>query len=270
MKRKMTFLVAVLFGIMLVCSSALAETWTCYQCRKVNSGAYCSNCGAKKPVTGLDDLLSKVSGEISDVKVDPQLNGDLLVTWSDSSDSGPYTVEYSIDNWSVEYYEQDSYKVKRATLQRLIPGATYDITVSNGSAKETVTYKMPKNVFTEFSTKNRYLKMIDAESFSISALEKDPTAVFEMRLGYPSLVKDRQYEVARLALKTPLGYSSKIARWNPFTLEKGYAYYYWNESMHEWLNRVEKDFGSIPTGEYSFEMYVDNEIYAYVNFWINR
>ena len=47
MKRSIALILAVL--ILLVAGSALAETWTCPKCGRLNDGMFCPDCGTAKP-----------------------------------------------------------------------------------------------------------------------------------------------------------------------------------------------------------------------------
>lgn len=265
MKKKMVVLIAALLSLVLICGCALAESWTCPSCSQINDGNFCSNCGAKKP----DSSSSSNSGKISNLRVKGLNNGNVEVTWEAPFGSGPYRVKYKHAGWIVQYYEESSYSTTSATLRDLIPGATYTITVSDGSSSQSKEFTAPIYTFTEFSNKSRYLKMVNTTAFSLSELERDPTAMFELRLGYPGLARDRQY-VGRLALKTPLGYVGQVDRWDPITLEKQYSYYYWNIPINDWLSIVKEDFGTIPIGEYSYEWFMDDKVYAYATFRVNQ
>lgn len=75
-----------------------------------------------------------------------------------------------------------------------------------------------------------------------------------MRISWPQLKYDREY-FGKLSLNTPYGYCSMVRYWDSFTLENRYDYTYMNYAMSEWMERVEKDYGSVPTGEYTFEFF---------------
>ena len=58
--------------------------------------------------------------------------------------------------------------------------------------------------------------------------------------------------------------------WDTFTLENRYDYIYMNYAISEWLDWVEIDYGSIPTGEYTFELFLDGQLYDYASFTVAK
>lgn len=258
MKRKLFFLLGILFVICMIAGTALAESWICPDCGVSNDGNFCSNCGAKKPATGDESTIANVKCIQND-------NGDTLVTWEDSSSASSYTVQYTMESWDTPYNENDKTTRRREVLIFLIPGVTYQITVSNGDSSTTETYTVPKPIFSEFAAGLKYLTLT-TDTFSLSAIDKDPMLSFQVQLRYPMLSHSREY-TAKLVLKTPYGYCGSVVRWDSFTLENQYTYVYTPFYIKsDWLDFVENDFGSIPTGEYTFEMYMDGQLYGYASF----
>ena len=91
-------------------------------------------------------------------------------------------------------------------------------------------------------------------------------ASFQVQVKYPMLSHSRDY-TAKLALKTPYGYCGSVFRWDSYTFENQYTYCYSTFYMQsDWLDYVEDSFGSIPTGEYTFEMYMDGQLYGFTSF----
>lgn len=264
MKKMALLLCGLALILCLLSSVALAESWTCPKCNTVNTGNYCSNCGEKKPAAA-----SVSSSAISDVRFTPQSNGDVMVKWNDSARSGPYTIEYTTSDWQQNWYEQDTYGSTQATLVYMIPGVTYDVTIASDSATTTEEYTVPRPIYTEFVTGGKYLTLTETR-FSLSDMDKNPTQTFQVRVSWPKLKKSREY-TAKLVLKTPYGYSGTVRHWDSFTFENKYSYTYMTYSlMSEWLQNVEEDFGSIPTGEYTFEIYMDGQLYDCASFFLNN
>ena len=142
-------------------------------------------------------------------------------------------------------------------------------TIASDSATITEEYTVPRPVYTEFATGGKYLALTESR-FSLSDMEKNPTQTFQVRVSWPQLKKSREY-TAKLVLNTPYGYSGTVYRWDSFTFENKYSYTYMTYSlMSEWLQNVEEDFGSIPTGEYTFEIYMDGQLYDYASFFLNN
>jgi len=261
MNRKLISILGILLVICMTANVALAETWVCPNCGAVNSGNFCSNCGTAKPVTSGSDTISNIT-------FSAQSNGDTLVQWSDSSSASSYTVDYTTEDWDVTY-TTSSISGQRTIMKYLIPGLTYQITVSNGSSETTQNYTVPRPIFTEYVTGDKYLDLT-VESFSLSELKKKPTMTFEVRVSWPQLKYSRDY-TAKLVLDTPYGYTSKVYHYDTFTFENRYSYTYMIFSlMSDWLDEVEDDYGSIPTGDYTFEIYMDGQLYDYASFTLSN
>ncbi len=267
MSRKLSFLLAILVVVCMVGNVAFAESWTCPECGTVNDGNFCSNCGTKKPETNATNT-STTTSTITNVTFSPQSNGDILVEWNDSSSASSYTVAYTTEYWNSTY-GSDSITGKRVLLEYLIPGVTYYVYVSNGVSDTTLTYTVPKPIYTEYSTGGKYLNLT-MEKFSLSEMEKKPTMTFEVQVSWPRLKNSREY-AAKLVLNTPYGYASRVIYYDVFTFENKYEYTYVTFSlMNDWLVQVEEDFGSIPTGEYTFEIYMDGQLYDYASFKLSN
>ena len=254
----------VVMAMLLAClGTALAETWYCPNCGSRCDSNFCPSCGTRKPSSGSN--AASIASTISSVSVSQQENGDTLVSWS-ASGTGPYKVTYTTEEWQVSYYDQQSYAGSSATLRYLVPGAIYTIKVTDtaSGASKSTTYTEPMLVYREFKTGNKYLKLSE-NSFSIQALERNPVNTFELQVLWPQLSHSRLY-VAKLALKTPLGYTSGTHLWDPFKLDRytaGIAYTY--SMSTDWLERIQSDFGYIPTGTYTFEFYLNGQLYDYVS-----
>lgn len=241
------------------------DTWTCPQCGSENTGNFCSNCGQKKP--NGETEASKVSS-ISDISCSADKDNGIVISWKDSGNNGPYTIQYVGENWPEETINAvDSTHQKKATIHFLIPGVQYTFTISDSVGSATTTYKVPKSAFTEFQTGGKWLRLTK-DDFSQASLVKNPNVSMQLRTFYPPLKKDRDYP-AKLCLKTPLGYSYYVTEWGSFTLENQYSYIYTPISLSDDIvNPVIEQYGYIPKGTYTYEMYFDNHLYDYVDFYI--
>lgn len=252
MNRKLITLVSLVLSIMMVVTCVYAEEWDCPKCDTQNSGNFCTNCGEKKPETA-----TKPDGShISNVRFELQESGDTVVSWDDSSNLSPYTVrckaQYHAGYW-------DEIKSKRFTLEYLIPGETYTVTISNGQSEASSSYTVPVSVFTVF--KNGKKIALSETRFSISEVNRDKTKQYEFQVHYPQLRSNRSYK-AKLVTKTPYGYGGYVWVWSTYELESQYAYIYTNFSMYEFFEGIKKDFDEIPTGRYTLEFYFDGELYS--------
>lgn len=204
---------------------------------------------------------------ITNIRFTYEYNGDVTVRWDDSG-SGPYKIQYRLDEWKSNYSYYENSNGKYVTLSYLIPGQQYTVTVSNGSKSAIATYTVPYSTFRDFKT-GGYLTMTEG-TFSISNLERWPNETFDLRVSYPRLSHDRTYS-AKLALKTPLGYSGCVQYWATYKFERKYKYEYTTFSMlDDFLKNVEDDFDYIPTGKYQFQFFVDGQLYDVVYFTVSR
>ncbi len=263
MKRKLCVFLGILMAVCLLLNTALAESWTCPDCGTSNTGNFCTNCGAKKPDADASDTT------ITNVSFSPQSNGDILIKWDDSASASSYSVLYTTDDWNSYYYDSDSVAGRRVILEYLIPGVTYEIVISNGTSEATETYTVPCPLFSEFVAGDKYLALTK-DTFSLADLERNPMSSFDVQVRYPKLKYSRDY-TAKLVLKTPYGYCSAVTRWDSFTLENRYTYVYSSFYLkNNWLDYVEDNFGSIPTGEYTFELFMDGQLYSYASFSLTK
>lgn len=260
MNRKVALLCCIVLSIMMIVTCAFAEEWYCPECGTQNNGNFCTNCGEKKPATEKEPK----GNNISNIKFNLEDNGDVIVTWDDKSNSPPYTVSYKAQ---YDTGEMDPVNSKNDTLQFLIPGETYSITISNNKEKASASYTVPVKIFTDFSTGKKIV--LNETTFSISEVKQNKTKQYEFQVHYPQLRNTRTYK-AKLVTKTPQGYGGYTWVWTTYDLQSGYAYIYTNFSMYEFFEGIEKDFTEIPKGRYTLELYFDGELYADFTFNVVR
>lgn len=251
MKRKLTVFCCIIVSLMLVVSFALAEEWFCPECGTRNEGNFCANCGEKKPVA-----VQKLDGtSISNIKFSLEDSGDVIVSWDDISSSPPYIVGYEAENDSGVMEPVNS---KKYTLEYLIPGETYTVSVNNGKSEASAFYTVPIKVFTDFSSGKEIV--LDEMNFSISEVNRNKTKQYQLQVHYPQLRSNRSYK-AKLITKTPHGYGGYVWLWSTYELESRYAYIYSNFSMYEFFEGIRTDFNDVPNGRYTLELYFDGELY---------
>ena len=289
MKRKYLSFVLVVALLLTVCSLAHAEDWVCPECGAGNNGNFCSNCGTKKPLpeewtcsscgtvntgnfctscgtarSAAGSSSSPSVSSITDLNCEDQRDGTTVITWKDSAGSGPYTVSWSASEWlNFSLYEDGITKTSYSTI-RLIPGVTYKITVSDGTSSASVNYTPSKSSFTDF--KNGRIVRTDKASFD--ATGDGYYTTFRLTVKYPTLAKDRYY-VYLLAMKTPLGYISYTEANDRIALEKRYIGIYSDCSLSDFLDAVKQNFGRVPSGDYTLEVYFDGALYGSTSFYLN-
>ena len=209
------------------------------------------------------------SAGISNIRCTYQDTGDVLVRWDDTG-SGTYKIRQELSDWSNGRYYYDMSETNYVTLSYLVPGQTYTITVQRGSESSSIKYEVPRPMFRDYTSTGRgFLKMTES-SFSISDLKATPNKTVEFQVSWPYLKYSRDY-AAKVVLKTPLGYSGRVYHYESFTFENKYSYRYITYMMMpDWLEHVEGDFGSIPTGRYTFEFYVNGALYETIGFSVGR
>ena len=265
MKRITALVLTVLLTFMATAAFAVSETWICPVCGFSSTGNFCSNCGGRKPASSgsaSSGSASASTSAISNIRFESLRNGNVRVTWS-ASGNGPFYVNYTMPSWNSRWRESESYPRTSAVIKHLVPGQRYEFTVSDGSAKASAYYTVPSGTFSELLT-NRKLTM-DRTTFDLGNGGIHDT--FQLRFYFPQLRSERRYSWT-LALKTPLGYSSRVILDENFAMQPKISYYYWNFAIEGFMNRVEEDFGEIPSGYYTFEAYLDGQYYAGVDFYV--
>ena len=259
MNRKIMLLLGVVLVICMITSVALAENWYCPDCGTSNNGNFCTNCGTKKPE-------SDEGSTITNVKFSYENNGNVIVTWDDNSSLKTYTIDYTSEGWNDNWKTAGTDEIigKRATLAFLVPGLTHQFIISNGVSKTTASYTVPNPVFTEWKNTDSNFQ-VDKSVISLSAYKANTSMTIQIQVRYPQLKYSRDY-AGKLVLKTPLGDSGLIMHYASFPLENRYTYMYDNLSLKEWFDRIENFHGTIPIGSYTFEIYMDGNLYGTAHF----
>ncbi len=283
MKKACTILALVLC-IFLLCGPALAESWVCSVCGSENTTNFCGNCGAKKPSgewtcpdcrhvnttnfcanCGKPRPTDNQASTISDISIRDTEDGRVTITWKDSADHGPYEIFYTTDDWQ-DYqtkYGVTNYSSKSASVMYLIPGVRYHITVTNGLSSATVDYTPTKRTYSEFKGGKRL--EVEPDSFNVSGDGYYQT--FRYTVYYPRLSRSRTYN-ALMVLRTPKGYCSGVITHEPFEMDKQYIGMYSDADLSIYLDAIKANFGDIPRGEYTLEMYFDGCLYASATMYI--
>ncbi len=211
---------------------------------------------------------------ITNITCTPQENGTVLIRWS-GDNSSPYTVEWDLDY--CEYYHYDTASATFYFLGHGVPGETYTITVRRGEDIGTAVCTIPRGIFKEWNTAGKgYVQLSERNQgkteltyFSLSDLRANPTRMFYLWVDHPQLKNERTYAMS-VALKTPLGYCSQTDFGDGCPFKNGYWYAIPYNMLDDWLKYVELDYGAIPTGRYTFEVFLDGLLYSSTEFTVNN
>lgn len=208
-------------------------------------------------------------------------NGDVKVSWNKFGGATTYEVRYKISGGKSLWGDSKSVNVHGTScvLDKLVPGQTYSIVVSNGRRQNTRTVTVPTGDFTGFrndieiiiqprSAKNGSTRKLDA--YSVADIEDDDGTAYGMRIEYhyPKLSKPRSYK-SSLAFYSPAGYVAytTVEQWNMKT-GNYYTYYKFFDLSHV-FSALKSDYGRIPTGTYRLELYLDGDLAGSKTFQVN-
>ena len=211
---------------------------------------------------------------ITNISCTPQENGTVLIRWN-GDNSSPYTVD-----WKLDYCNYSRYDTSTANFYFLcngIPGETYTITIKRGEASGTAVCTIPRGIFKEWNTAGKgYVQLseknqgkTDLTYFSLSDLRANPTKMFYLWVDHPQLKNERTYAIT-VALKTPLGYCGRTDFGDGCPFKNGYWYAIPYNMLDDWLQYVEQDYGAIPTGRYTFEVFLNGLLYSSAEFTVNN
>ncbi len=247
--------------------------------------ASCSLCGSD---TGSDDYLctdcllrllvaTKEENPLEITGCSQNADGTVTVSWTDAEGNGPYTVYYELlaaaptpFGWTAAAGIAGS----SFTLDRLVPGVSYVITVmdSLGQTAETTYFAPIPQEDTEIGAKIRFKAMRrtgrltkQQESFSAADIAEENEALhgLYLRLTYSVLKKTRNYAF-QIAVEAPNGFSDVIFSGN-LELHHGRSNIpVWGFiPVDDYFALLEKYYGGIPTGEYDVTLYFNgNEVHG--------
>lgn len=198
-----------------------------------------------------------------------QDNGDVLVSWEAFGSEPAYEVRFTIAGGKIRWGDDESTDVHGTSyrIRDFVPGQTYTVTVENGTQYLEDTFTVPTQDFTGFKkdigiTLALRGKVGDEtkkyKAFSVADLESGDGTVYGMRIEftYPKLAKARSYKRS-IVFKSPAGYAAyaHVSTWDMPAGE--YYNYYTFYDMTYVFEALESDYGSIPTGTYQIEVYLD-------------
>ena len=265
-------LLLILTAILMMCLPAVASAATCTLCgSETGSDDYlCTNCLLTLLNTKRESTLTITGSEKND-------RGAVTVTWADEERNAPYTVTYELLETApvpFGWTAAESTWNTSITLERLVPGISYVITVTDAQGnKADHTYFAPvPQEDTEIGAKirlkpmNRTGRMTkQQQSFSAAEIAQDNGTEhgLYLRLTYSTLKKTRNYDF-QIAVEAPNDFSNVIFS-GTLELHHGKsAIPVWGFiPMDEYFTLLENYYGGIPTGEYDVTLYFNgNEVWS--------
>ena len=253
--------------LLLTITPALAATCTLCGSETGSADYLCTNC-----------LLTLLHQEREDVPlevVSAQQNADgtVTVTWTDDAAGAPYTVRYELleaapvpFGWTAaEGVTENSF-----TLERLVPGVSYVITVQNGEGQTAqLRYFAPvPGSDTQIGARIRLKPMLrtgrtsrQQTAFSAAEIAADNDAQhgLYLRLTYSTLRYTRHYAF-QFAVEAPNDFSDVIFS-GGLTLDYGKSQVpVWGFiPMDDYFACLESYYGGVPAGEYDVTIYFNGQ-----------
>ena len=284
MKRLIPFLLAVI--MLFVTGTALADDWYCPECGAKNSGNFCPNDGTKRPDSTGGGGYSASDLSIDNVKLEN--DGSVTVSWSGGT--GPYKVmyEYYVNGdhnanadvilWTASENINDTRKNYETDF---VPGEHYWIIVTDSQNHE-AWYDYSESigafircecpfVFTLRTTRNNRSSKVDY--FSARDIQNEFSYhLFGANIKITPKTRQDMSMVFRMAIKIPSGEPLLIHKENATIGPNPSGRYYWlweNFNFSYLWNTLMKTKGGIPSGTYSFKLFVDNEYLFTKDFTVN-
>ncbi len=262
----LTRLMALAMVLMMVSIPAMAEN--CALCGKdAGEGYYlCAAC-----MLGLLEEKD-VSGGLEITGAEQNEKGNVLFTWQDEANNGPYTVQYELLEAAPVPFGWTAATGVTGTsweLKQLAPGVSYVLTVTDASGNQAQTIylaKAPENgneigarieVRTRIFNGSRLVEI----PFSAAEIVKDngwENGLY-VHLTYSMLVKTRRYDFT-LTVEAPNGFADTVLS-GDITLNRGKSVVEpWDFiSLADYFGRLNAYYGEIPLGEYTVTLNFDGK-----------
>lgn len=219
----------------------------------------------------------RVSGEVT-----MDQRGRTVVTWTDSANASPYTVKFQCVNGSaVQTIWRAAINVssKSCTVPYLVPGKKYKIIVEDSAgltASNTITVPRRTNLT---STRNRtettqVMYKVDKyasddqakalKTISATAIEKNLKKGYvygiKFTTKYKTNAKTKNVHTAIFALTAPNGYVQSSYS-TDFTLPRVKGTWYYGFVCGDFFTYLLDATGYIPTGAYTFQIFLEGRLY---------
>ena len=263
-KQLITRVSAIVLALMLLLMTpAFAATCTLCGSETGSDDYLCTNCllsllGQKKEAVPLT-----VTGAVQND------DGTVTVSWTDEAANAPYAVHYELletapvpFGWTAAEGLTDT----SFTLERLVPGVSYVITVvdAQGQTAKTTYYAPVPGTDSEIGAKirlkpmNRIGRSTKRQvSFSASEIAEANETLhgLYLRLTYSQLARTRYYAF-QIAIEAPNGFSDVFFSGNLELRHGRSAIPVWGFiPVDDFFNLLQNYYGGVPTGEYDVTLY---------------
>lgn len=278
---------ALLILAMIVCAvPALAENWFCTNCGQQNDSNFCGNCGTARPKTQTAQIKQNSSFSVQDVVL--EADGSVTVYWAGGE--APYEVhyqfyvnkDYNTGADVIQWEAPDSYYGTSINLTDcFVPGERYWVKVVDSQGSEAwydfntrvSTFNEVRDMRLAYSLRaKRNNRATTVSSHSASEIEKNRVSnVYgaTVKINTPHLSQDYYYNI-RMAMVLPSG-EPVLFHLSYEEFDQRYRYVYWETYDFAWLwDILVEEKGKIPTGQYTFKIYADDQILGLAQMQMNR
>lgn len=241
-----------------------------------NDYLFCPQCGkaVSEATVPAATQAPSVAKDLRIYSAAAQSNGNVVIRWEDANNASPYNVymTYAVsdDPLCTAQKEQltlpcGSTPACNYTLEGIIPGNPYWITVEDRNGHTAYyKYESEQNRFSEFGVSLEILLKVKEGAKTTKPVAFSAAQIAEGTRDFGSYVK-----FIHSRLKTARHYYALIAITDPngvplpamagdIELPSGDSYSYINFfNMNDYFANVKKQYGYIPTGDYTWSVYFD-------------
>lgn len=256
-----------------------AQAESCALCGQEsgNENYLCADC--------LLSLLEEkdLSGGLSIVGVEPNADGSITLIWDDTANNGPYNVYYELlerapvpFGWTAE----SGVYANAATLDQLVPGVSYVLTVedASGNKADYIYYAPNVKLGNKVGAKIRVTtKMRNGRNhlgipFHVGDIQRPDTREhgLELKLSY-SMLKYTRFYAFSISVEAPNGFTDVVSS-GRVTLNYGRSEVpAWNfVNLENFFGCLERYYGGVPAGEYLVTMNFDGNPACTATFTVNE
>lgn len=256
-----------------------AQAESCALCGQEsgNENYLCADC--------LLSLLEEkdLSGGLSIVGVEPNADGSITLIWDDTANNGPYNVYYELlerapvpFGWTAE----SGVYANAATLDQLVPGVSYVLTVedASGNKADYIYYAPNVKLGNKVGAKIRVTtKMRNGRNhlgipFHVGDIQRPDTREhgLELKLSY-SMLKYTRFYAFSISVEAPNGFTDVVSS-GRVTLNYGRSEVpAWNfVNLENFFGCLERYYGGVPAGEYLVTLNFDGNPACTATFTVNE